>query len=129
MSGKTGAFFMYKGRVGKGIYHNTSKNGTPVTNFNLGLTTGQTPDGKYKWESCPLTAWKDLDVRTGAYVCVTGTIRSQKVGEKFFPMLVVDTCAVIDDSKAEARKDDPENFYRGDDNPSGGMPSDSDIPF
>lgn len=128
---KTGSFFMCKGRVGKGVYHNTSKNGTPVINFNLGQVTGKTPNGELKWESCTLTAWKNFDIRTGAYVCVTGVIRSQKVGDKFYPLLVVETVAVIDDSKAEvnAETNDPERFYNTDDSFPAESPSNDGIPF
>lgn len=148
---KTGSTFIIKGRVGKGIYHNTSKNGTKTTNFNVGIISGKGEGGNYLWESMPVTAFGHLHLETGKYYIITGKIGGRKnESNRTVIYLLADGVALIADNDESITNNAPysppvappqptnesDNFYKGNsvynnnfDASGNDTPDDADIPF
>lgn len=144
---KTESKFIIKGRVGKGIYHNTSKSGTKTTNFNVGIISGKGEGGNYLWESMPVMAFGHLHLETGKYYIITGKIGGRKnESNKTVIYLLADGVGLLADNDESALNGPPvappqptnesDNFYKGNstysNNFDAGMnnaPDDTDIPF
>lgn len=130
---RTDATFIVRGRVGKGIFHNT-KNGVTTTSFNLGVVKGKKQDNNYEWESIPILAFGDYELTTGEYVTAVGRISVSRKERQTSPILLCDSIGRCDSvvrsldrpCTPEERSD---NFYGNNSSSSDNFPSDSNIPF
>ncbi len=125
---KTDATFIVRGRVGKGIYHNT-KNGVTTTSFNIGVVKNRRQDSNnYEWESIPILAFGSFELTTGEYVTAIGRIGVSRKEKQTTPILLCDSIA-----KSAERPRTPEersdNFYGNNDMVPDAFSSDTDIPF
>lgn len=142
---KTSSSFIIRGRVGKGVYHNTSPSGTKTTKFNVGFVTGKDKQGNCMWENVPMSAFGHRDLIVGRYYIFTGRVGARRADDKGQAVyLLADSMALQLDEEGDRNgtqtppmpDTDGENFYSGNatynNNFDAGMnnaPDDTDIPF